>query len=71
MGEIGARQEFGRRYLPVVRAYLHARWSGRLTADELEDAVQDVFVEFLHGPSPATPRAGTQLSPPAPLEGAD
>jgi len=46
-GDGGAREEFGRRYLPVVRAYLHARWSGRLAADELEDAVQEVFVAFL------------------------
>ncbi|NOT30427.1 MAG: sigma-70 family RNA polymerase sigma factor [Planctomycetes bacterium] len=46
-GDGAAREEFGRRYLPVVRAYLHARWSGRLAAEELEDAVQDVFVAFL------------------------
>lgn len=46
-GDGAAREEFGRRYLPVVRAYLVARWSGRLAPDELEDATQDVFVEFL------------------------
>lgn len=46
-GDSAAREEFGRRYLPVVRAYLHARWSGRLAADELEDATQDVFVALL------------------------
>jgi RNA polymerase sigma factor (sigma-70 family) len=46
-GDGAAREEFGRRYLPVVRAYLHARFTGRLAADELEDAVQDVFVAFL------------------------
>ncbi len=46
-GDGTAREEFGRRYLPVVRAYLHARWGARLSADELEDAVQDVFVAFL------------------------
>ena len=46
-GDRAAREEFGRRYLPVVRAYLHARWAGRLAAEELEDAVQDVFVAFL------------------------
>jgi RNA polymerase sigma-70 factor (ECF subfamily) len=46
-GDRAAREEFGRRYLPVVRAYLHARWSGRLSAEELEDAVQEVFVAFL------------------------
>jgi RNA polymerase sigma-70 factor (ECF subfamily) len=47
-GDGAAREEFGRRYLPVVRAYLNARWSRRLAADELEDAVQDVFVALLH-----------------------
>jgi RNA polymerase sigma factor (sigma-70 family) len=46
-GDGSAREEFGRRYLPVVRAYLHSRWSGRLSPEELEDAVQDVFVAFL------------------------
>jgi RNA polymerase sigma factor (sigma-70 family) len=46
-GDPAAREEFGRRYLPVVRAYLHARWSGRLSAEELDDAMQDVFVAFL------------------------
>lgn len=46
-GDGAAREEFGRRYLPVVRAYLAARWSQRLRPEELEDATQDVFVEFL------------------------
>lgn len=46
-GDRLAREEFGRRYLPVVRAYLHSRWGGRLSPEELEDAVQDVFVAFL------------------------
>jgi RNA polymerase sigma factor (sigma-70 family) len=46
-GDDSAREEFGRRYLPVVRAYLHSRWRGRLSADELEDALQEVFVAFL------------------------
>lgn len=46
-GDRDAREEFGRRYLPVVRAYLAARWSGRLSAEELEDSVQDVFLAFL------------------------
>ena len=44
-GDATARAEFTRRYLPVVRAYLHARWRRRLSAEEIEDAVQDVFVE--------------------------
>jgi RNA polymerase sigma-70 factor (ECF subfamily) len=41
------RREFASRYLPVVRAYLHARWRGRLDAHELEDVEQEVFVECL------------------------
>jgi len=34
------REAFVERYLPVVRAYLSARWKGRLSRSELEDAVQ-------------------------------
>src|SRR5215218_8624497 len=46
-GEV-PRAEFAARYAPVVRAYLAARWRGspdRL--GDLDDAVQDVFVECL------------------------
>ena len=39
------REEFARRYAPVVRAYLTARWKGSRLAGEEEDALQDVFVE--------------------------
>jgi RNA polymerase sigma-70 factor (ECF subfamily) len=46
VGDPAAREEFGRRYFPVVRAYLKARWRARLTDDELEDAMQDVFVSL-------------------------
>jgi RNA polymerase sigma-70 factor (ECF subfamily) len=46
-GDGAAREAFARRYLPVVRAYLTARWSQRLADAELEDAVQDVFLECL------------------------
>ena len=46
-GHQDARSEFAARYLPVVRAYLQSRWKGRLSAEELEDAVQEVFVECL------------------------
>jgi RNA polymerase sigma-70 factor (ECF subfamily) len=46
-GDSAARVEFTQRYLPVVRAYLHARWKDRLLGDEREDAVQEVFVECL------------------------
>lgn len=41
-GNRGAREVFSRRYLPVVRAYLAARWRG--SARHLEDAVQEVFL---------------------------
>lgn len=46
-GDSDARAEFTRRYLPAVRSYLRARWSGRLAPESLEDVVQEVFVEFL------------------------
>lgn len=46
-GEASDRREFAARYLPVVRAYLRARWRHRLDAQELEDATQEVFVECL------------------------
>ncbi|TAJ08166.1 MAG: sigma-70 family RNA polymerase sigma factor [Planctomycetota bacterium] len=46
-GDSAARTEFTHRYLPVIRAYLHARWKDRLLGDELQDAVQEVFVECL------------------------
>lgn len=44
-GGVNERAEFVRRYQPVVRAYLRARWGSRLSADELDDAAQEVFVE--------------------------
>lgn len=46
-GDLLARTEFARRYEPAVRAYLRARWRGRFAADALEDATQEVFLEFL------------------------
>lgn len=46
-GSDADRREFADRYLPVVRAYLRARWQGRLDPQEHEDAVQEVFVECL------------------------
>lgn len=46
-GDRVAREEFVQRYLPVVRAYLQARWKSRLSRTEFEDAVQEVFVECL------------------------
>jgi RNA polymerase sigma-70 factor (ECF subfamily) len=44
-GAAGERQEFARRYGPVVRAYLAARWRSSPCLQDLEDAVQEVFVE--------------------------
>jgi RNA polymerase sigma-70 factor (ECF subfamily) len=44
-GAAGERQEFARRYGPVVRAYLAARWRASPCRQDLEDAVQEVFVE--------------------------
>ena len=42
-GDPAARERFARVYLPVVTAYLAARW--RATARDADDAAQDVFVE--------------------------
>ncbi len=41
------RDDFARRYAPVLRAYLAARWRGSPLRQDLDDAVQDVFVECL------------------------
>lgn len=43
-GRLGEREEFARRYLPTVRAYLAARWSGSPLAADIEDVVQEVFL---------------------------
>jgi RNA polymerase sigma factor (sigma-70 family) len=39
------RETFARRYVPVVRAYLAARWRGSALVDEIDDAAQEVFVD--------------------------
>jgi DNA-directed RNA polymerase specialized sigma24 family protein len=39
------RDEFARRYGPVVHDYLAARWRASPHRDEVDDGVQDVFVE--------------------------
>lgn len=44
-GSPADRDELARRYLGVVRAYLAARWRGSALRDDLDDAVQEVFVE--------------------------
>jgi RNA polymerase sigma-70 factor (ECF subfamily) len=43
------RAEFVRRYEPVVRAYLAARWRGSGLLQELDDASQEIFLECLRG----------------------
>ena len=44
-GGLREREEFARRYAPVVRAYLATRWRGSPLSGETEDALQEVFVE--------------------------
>src|SRR5262249_21703359 len=42
-----SRAAFAVRYTPVVRAYLAVRWRGSKLLRELDDTVQDVFLECL------------------------
>jgi RNA polymerase sigma factor (sigma-70 family) len=44
-GEEDARGVFSRTYLPVIRAYLGARWKSGAYLNDLEDVVQEVFLE--------------------------
>ena len=44
-GSPADRDELAHRYLAVVRAYLAARWRGPPLRPDLDDAVQEVFVE--------------------------
>jgi RNA polymerase sigma-70 factor (ECF subfamily) len=44
-GDTGARDRFARLYQDTLRAYLGARWQRGPLSQELDDAVQDVFVE--------------------------
>jgi len=46
-GDRSARSAFARSYLPVVRAYLSARWRDSPLFEELDDATQNVFIECL------------------------
>jgi RNA polymerase sigma factor (sigma-70 family) len=48
-GGEGPRAEFVKRYEPVVRAYLAARWQGSGLLQELDDTAQEVFIECLRG----------------------
>jgi RNA polymerase sigma-70 factor (ECF subfamily) len=44
-GNARDRERFVSRYLPSVEAYLRARWRGTPLLDELDDAVQEVFLD--------------------------
>lgn len=46
-GDRPARETFGVRYAPVIRAYLAARWRGSPCAGDLDDAMQEAFVECI------------------------
>src|SRR5262249_53439257 len=48
-GAPGPREEFVKRYDPVVRAYLAARWRGSGMLKELDDTAQEIFIECLRG----------------------
>jgi RNA polymerase sigma-70 factor (ECF subfamily) len=43
------REEFARRYAPVLRAYLGARWRESFLRGDVEDAVQEIFLECFRG----------------------
>lgn len=51
-GDGAARSRFSHGYLPLVRAFLTARWRGTPLAAEVDDAVQDVFVECFRPAGP-------------------
>ena len=44
-GNHSDRDAFARRYAPVIRAFLGARWQYSPCRKELDDAVQEVFIE--------------------------
>lgn len=44
-GDEAARRGFTERYLPVVRAYVAARWRGSPFLQEMDDCIQDVFLK--------------------------
>lgn len=46
-GDSDQRAAFARRYAPALRSYLAARWPGPPLGQEIEDAVQVVFLECL------------------------
>lgn len=44
-GDAAERDRFVTRYAPVIHAYLRARWGAVARAGDIEDAVQEVFLE--------------------------
>jgi RNA polymerase sigma-70 factor (ECF subfamily) len=60
-GDTAARSAFAAQYLPVVRAFLSARWKARPHHADLEDAVQETFFECLKEEG-ALERIGTRRS---------
>ena len=44
-GEPEQRSLFVRSYAPVIRAYLRARWRGSALIQDVDDAVQEVFLD--------------------------
>jgi len=48
-GNAEDKEQFARRYLPAVRAYLGARWRRGPLADQVDDATQEVFFECFRG----------------------
>ena len=46
-GSDAARAAFADTYLPVVQAYLRARWRGSVMSGEVDDACQEVFIDML------------------------
>lgn len=51
-GEPAARSAFGHAYLPLIRSFLSARWRHGPLRDEVDDAVQETFVECFRRDGP-------------------
>ncbi|MBL8752116.1 MAG: sigma-70 family RNA polymerase sigma factor [Planctomycetes bacterium] len=51
-GDADARSRFSHAYLPLVRSFLATRWRCTPLAAEVDDAVQDVFVECFRPAGP-------------------
>ncbi|MCG8653269.1 MAG: hypothetical protein MI861_25745 [Pirellulales bacterium] len=51
-GDVDDRELFARRYEPLIRAYLGARWRSSPLAQEIGDACQDFFVDCFRDGGP-------------------